>query len=104
MTDTEVTEPTPIRRRGPRKGPRKAVKRSPRRRATVSPDGLVGGLRAQLAEQVKECPTCHQTTGNKSLMAREMGVSIMTLNKFLDGGEVRSSTVDAVYAYLNKSK
>ena len=100
----EQTEPTPIRRRGPRKGTRKATKRSPRRRATESPNGLVGTLRAQLAESVKECPTCHQTTGNKSLMAREMGVSIMTLNKFLDGGEVRSSTVDAVYAYLNKSK
>lgn len=100
MTDeTPTTEPTPIRRR-----------RTPRRRAatrtrrTESPGGIVAQLRSQLNGRVEECPCCHQPTGNKSQMAKDIGISVMTLGKFLKGQEVRSSTVDAVYVYLNKSE
>jgi hypothetical protein len=97
-TEPTETEPTPInpRRRGPRRGPRKP-------RQVQVKGGITAGLRSQLAEQVKACPCCGSTTGNKTQMAAQMGLSVMSLNKFLKGGEVRSSTIDAIYNYLNKS-
>ena len=95
----ETTEPTPIRKTRRRKPIRRT-----RTTRTESPGGIVAQLRSQLAESVTECPCCHQPTGNKSQMAKDIGISVMTLGKFLKGQEVRSSTVDAVYMYLQKTK
>lgn len=96
MTDTDTTtEPTPIRRR------RKPRSRKPSTRNSAA-GGITATLRAQLAEQVKPCPTCGSQGGNKSQMAREIGISIMSLNKFLRGGRVNSDTLDAVHAYVSK--
>ena len=91
MTDT----PTPIRRRGPRR-------RTSSRKAASNPGGITGNLRSQLAEQVKPCPHCGSPGGNKTRMAQEIGISVMSLNKFLKGGRVNSDTIDAVHAYVNK--
>lgn len=93
---TLETPPTPIRRRRGR-----TTARRPR---NESPGGIVSQLRSQLAEQVKPCPMCGSAGGNKTQMARDMNMSVMSLNKFLKGGRVSSDTVDAVYTYLNRPK
>jgi len=102
MTDQVPTEPTPIRRRRRRTaGSRKPSTRRPR--ASSTPNGYTATLRAALSEQVKPCHACGHVGGNKTQMAQQIGVSVMSLNKFLKGGRVNSDTVDAVHAYLNKS-
>ena len=97
QTPTTEAEPTPLR---------PARTRAPRRRTASrgSSTGFTATLRSQLAEQVKPCPHCGSPGGNKSLMAREIGVSDMTLNKFLKGGRANSDTIDGIVTYLDKIK
>lgn len=97
MTNGEPT-PLPVRRR------RKPTTRRRTTRRPAARGGITATLRSQLAEHVKPCPTCGSAGGNKSAMSREMGISIMSLNKFLKGGRVNSDTIDAVHTFLNKPK
>lgn len=103
MTEETTTAPSK-RGRGRPKGSRN--RRSiGRKRAPVPASGSTAAsytdeLRTRLAEQVKACPTCGNPTGNKSQLARDVGLSTMSLNKFLNGGRVNSDTVDKVHAYL----
>ena len=101
MTD----ETKPKRGRG---RPRGSGDKRPRRRRKAAPVPTSGSvaasytdeLRARLAEMVKPCSCCGAITGNKSQLARDVGLSTMSLNKFLAGGRVNSDTVDKVHAYL----
>ena len=110
---TDESTPTPLHRgRGRPKGARnKGIRanaaRTPRTRtATVTrieqPGGIVATLRTQLLEQVRPCPTCGNPAGNKAKIARDIGLSTMSLSKFLKGGRVNSDTVDAIHSYLNQ--
>lgn len=97
MTDQDT--PTPIRQ----PSRRSASRRRPSR--TASDGGITGQLRAQLAEKASQthtCPTCGNQSNSKAQIARDVGISVMSLNKFLKGGRVNSDTVDAVHAYLNR--
>jgi len=78
--------------------------RTRRTHASHGAGGIVAQLRAQLTENVKACPTCGATQGQKAKMARDLGVTPMTLNKFLKGGRTSSDMIDKVYTYLEAQK
>lgn len=69
------------------------------------PGGLTASLRAAVASEMKPCPHCGAEPRNKGKIAEAIGVSQMTLRKFVNGdGSVSSGALDRIYSYVNREK
>lgn len=97
---------TGMARRAPHAARASGPTHSTRRRTTLDPvpGGLTASLREAVASQMQPCPHCGAEPRNKGRIAQEIGISQMTLRKFVRDGQVSGPALDRIYAYVNKGK
>lgn len=118
MTDTAPRRPgRPKGRKATPRTPKRGMRNAPathtesngqrpRGRTVLAemPDGLMAQSRKRLAELFTECPTCHQSRGNRTETAAAIGISQMTMRKFLNGGSVSGEALERIYSHLARIK
>lgn len=74
------------------------------RQIEEQPGGLIAQTRAALADRMGACTCncCDHKPVNRSAIAKEIGLSSMTVRKYLEGGSVSAGALDRIHAYLNK--
>lgn len=91
---------------------RRKAKRStgtaPARRNTASPGGLIATMRKDIGARMgsHKCTGCNQqhSSTSKASVAREIGVTTPTLDKFLRSGNASGPTIDRIHGYLHSDK
>jgi hypothetical protein len=110
MASTETATPTRRRRNsaGKRGTTKAAATRTRRSTRAASPGGLIATMRRDLGDRMgaHTCTDCNQphSAKSKASVAREIGVTTPTLDKFLRTGNASGPTIDAIHGYLNGTK